>query len=96
MPEKCKVKGIIERVSSSKHKASTTRVKNKAWEAKYRFIENCSKETQREVKQVEEMVREKQQLTSNEKVREDIQGWLDDPMYSRTWDTKLFKTVETY
>jgi hypothetical protein len=42
------------------------------------------------------VMRAKSHLTPNDKIMEEIQGWVDDPMYSRTWDTKFFKIVETY
>jgi hypothetical protein len=25
-----------------------------------------------------------------------VKGWVDNPLYSRTWETKYFKLVETY
>jgi hypothetical protein len=31
-----------------------------------------------------------------EKILEDINGWVEDPIHSRTWDTKYFKIAETY
>jgi hypothetical protein len=53
-------------------------------------------ESQREVDQVEDMVKLKCKQTSDEDILEQVRGWLHDPLYSCTRETKFFKTMELY
>jgi hypothetical protein len=90
-----KGKGVVKEASSS-HLHAFTKAEIEAWEAHNKFLENCSKESQWEVDQVEEMVKLKHKQTSNEEIWEEVRGWLHDPLYSCTRETKFFKTMELY
>jgi hypothetical protein len=45
---------------------------------------------------VEEEIRAKCQVTLDDKIMEEFQEWMEDPIHSRTQETKFFKILKSY
>jgi hypothetical protein len=56
-------------------------------------MENYSKVAKQEVDTLEKVVRANRQMTLDEKIMEETQGWVEDPIHSKTQDTKNVRTI---
>jgi hypothetical protein len=48
------------------------------------------------VKVLEAVVRDKRRITPDAKIMEEIKGWVEDPIHSRTQDIEFLMIVEAY
>lgn len=83
--------------SSFQRPMNDTRAIRGAWIVSSGFKYLCTDSEKKETTKIEDVVRAQRHNTTDEEVIiEEVKGWVDDPLYSRTPETKYFKLAETY
>jgi hypothetical protein len=89
-------KGKKHEVSSSQGLVNDSRVAREAWMVGSKFKYLCSDKEKKTAIEIKKAIQIQHHNISEEGIFQEVKGWVDDPQYSRTQETKYFKLVETY